>query len=112
MSAAVLGGGPGEPGVVRVAHLVLQAPSCPPKTIFAGSANFSFPPGRQPRLIRRLRTLEPVSLVIPEELRAAARGTDNVLPPMKRALSLRATVGEVCDALRDVWGVYRPSEHF
>ncbi|SER20105.1 acyl-CoA mutase large subunit family protein [Microlunatus flavus] len=47
-----------------------------------------------------------------EQLRSAARGTDNVLPPMKRALALRATVGEVCDALRDVWGVYRPSERF
>ena len=47
-----------------------------------------------------------------EQLRAAARGSANVLPPMKRALSLRATVGEVSDALRDVWGVYRPSEHF
>ncbi len=47
-----------------------------------------------------------------DQLRAAARGTDNVLPPMKRALSLRATVGEVCDALRDVWGVHRPSERF
>ena len=47
-----------------------------------------------------------------EQLRAAARGSANVLPPMKRALSLRATVGEVCDALRDVWGVYRPSERF
>lgn len=47
-----------------------------------------------------------------EQLRSAARGTDNVLPPMKRALALRATVGEVCDALRDVWGVHRPSERF
>ncbi len=47
-----------------------------------------------------------------EQLRATARGSANVLPPMKQALSLRATVGEVCDALRDVWGVYRPSEHF
>jgi len=47
-----------------------------------------------------------------EQLRAAARGSANVLPPMKRALSLRATVGEVSDALRDVWGVYRPSERF
>ncbi|MGI3782418.1 MAG: acyl-CoA mutase large subunit family protein [Janthinobacterium lividum] len=47
-----------------------------------------------------------------EQLRAAARGSANVLPPMKQALSLRATVGEVSDALRDVWGVYRPSEHF
>ena len=47
-----------------------------------------------------------------EKLRAAARGSENVLPPMKQALSLRATVGEVSDALRDVWGVYRPSERF
>ena len=47
-----------------------------------------------------------------EKLRSAARGSANVLPPMKQALSLRATVGEVSDALRDVWGVYRPSERF
>jgi methylmalonyl-CoA mutase, N-terminal domain len=47
-----------------------------------------------------------------EHLKAAAHGSANVLPPMKQALSLRATVGEVSDALRDVWGVYRPSEHF
>jgi methylmalonyl-CoA mutase N-terminal domain/subunit len=31
---------------------------------------------------------------------------------MKRALAARATVGEVCDTLREVWGVYRPSEAF
>jgi len=46
------------------------------------------------------------------DLQAAARGTDNVLVPLKRALTLRATVGEVCDALREVWGVYRPSDTF
>jgi methylmalonyl-CoA mutase, N-terminal domain len=45
-------------------------------------------------------------------LRAAAAGTDNVLYPMKDALRARATVGEVCAALRDVWGVYRPVERF
>jgi methylmalonyl-CoA mutase, N-terminal domain len=44
-----------------------------------------------------------------DEVRAAARGTDNVLYPLKEALRLRATVGEVCNALRDVWGVYRPN---
>ena len=43
-----------------------------------------------------------------DEVRAAARGTGNVLIPVKEALRLRATVGEVCDALRDVWGSYRP----
>jgi methylmalonyl-CoA mutase, N-terminal domain len=44
-----------------------------------------------------------------DEIRAAARGTGNVLYPLREALRLRATVGEVCNALRDVWGVYRPS---
>ncbi|MEU9623466.1 methylmalonyl-CoA mutase family protein [Streptomyces sp. NPDC048155] len=45
-------------------------------------------------------------------LRKAAEGTDNVLYPMKDALKARATVGEVCNALRDVWGTYAPSDAF
>jgi methylmalonyl-CoA mutase N-terminal domain/subunit len=45
-------------------------------------------------------------------LRKAAEGTDNVLLPMKEALKARATVGEVCDALREVWGTYQPVERF
>ncbi|MFD7718753.1 methylmalonyl-CoA mutase [Streptomyces sp. NPDC059814] len=45
-------------------------------------------------------------------LRSAAGGTDNVLYPMKDALRARATVGEVCDALREVWGVYVPADTF
>ena len=45
-------------------------------------------------------------------LRAAARGTANCLYPMKEALAARATVGEVCDALREVWGVYVPADTF
>jgi methylmalonyl-CoA mutase N-terminal domain/subunit len=45
-----------------------------------------------------------------DDLRRAAAGTENVLPPMKAALSARATVGEVCDALREVWGVYVPAD--
>jgi methylmalonyl-CoA mutase N-terminal domain/subunit len=43
-----------------------------------------------------------------DALRTAASGTANVLDPMREALAARATVGEVCDALRDVWGVYEP----
>ena len=46
------------------------------------------------------------------ELRQAAEGNDNVLYPMKEALRARATVGEVCNALRDVWGVYVPPVAF
>jgi methylmalonyl-CoA mutase, N-terminal domain len=46
------------------------------------------------------------------ELIDAARGTGNVLYPMKEALRARATVGEVCDALRSVWGTYTPPDAF
>jgi methylmalonyl-CoA mutase N-terminal domain/subunit len=42
----------------------------------------------------------------------AARGTDNVLFPMREALRARATVGEVCHALRAVWGTYVPRDAF
>src|SRR6266851_271328 len=43
-----------------------------------------------------------------DELKKAAAGSQNMLYPLREALRARATVGEVCDALRDVWGVYRP----
>ncbi|MEV5613499.1 methylmalonyl-CoA mutase family protein [Streptomyces sp. NPDC052225] len=45
-------------------------------------------------------------------LKKAAEGEDNVLYPMKDALRARATVGEVCNALREVWGTYVPSDAF
>jgi methylmalonyl-CoA mutase N-terminal domain/subunit len=47
-----------------------------------------------------------------EAMKAAATGTDNVLFPMKEALAARATVGEVCNALREVWGTYVPPDRF
>jgi methylmalonyl-CoA mutase N-terminal domain/subunit len=45
-------------------------------------------------------------------MKKAAEGSENVLYPMKQALRARATVGEVCNALRDVWGVYSPPDAF
>ncbi|WP_457028819.1 acyl-CoA mutase large subunit family protein [Kitasatospora sp. P5_F3] len=45
-------------------------------------------------------------------LRKAAEGSDNVLYPMKEALAARATVGEVCNALREIWGTYVPVDRF
>ncbi len=47
-----------------------------------------------------------------DRLRECARGTGNVLYPMKEALALRATGGEVADALREVWGTHVPRETF
>jgi methylmalonyl-CoA mutase N-terminal domain/subunit len=46
------------------------------------------------------------------DLAKAAQSSENVLPLMKEALRLRATVGEVCHTLRGVWGVYHPVERF
>ncbi|MGB9724045.1 MAG: acyl-CoA mutase large subunit family protein [Chloroflexia bacterium] len=42
-----------------------------------------------------------------DELEAAARGTENLLYPMKEALRRYATLGEVCGVLRQVFGEYR-----
>ncbi|HEY4096698.1 MAG TPA: methylmalonyl-CoA mutase family protein [Baekduia sp.] len=44
-----------------------------------------------------------------EALRGAARGTDNVLPFIKDALRDRASLGEVCGAMQDVFGKYTPT---
>jgi methylmalonyl-CoA mutase N-terminal domain/subunit len=43
-----------------------------------------------------------------DDVRAAARGSQNLLAPMKEALRANATLGEVSDALRDVFGTYTP----
>jgi methylmalonyl-CoA mutase, N-terminal domain len=43
-----------------------------------------------------------------EELRGAARGTDNLLPFIRQALKDECSMGEVCGAMRDVFGEYQP----
>ncbi len=39
----------------------------------------------------------------------AARGTEPLMPPIVEAVRARATLGEISDALRKAWGVYRPA---
>jgi methylmalonyl-CoA mutase N-terminal domain/subunit len=39
-------------------------------------------------------------------LRTAASGTENLMPRILEAVRAYATLGEMCDALRDVWGEY------
>ncbi len=60
------------------------------------------------RALRLSRDQAAVSCAL-DDVRAAARGTDNLLVPMREALRLRATLGEVSDVLREVFGEYRPS---
>jgi methylmalonyl-CoA mutase N-terminal domain/subunit len=42
------------------------------------------------------------------DVTAAAKGTQNVLVPVREALRRMATLGEVSDVLREVFGVYQP----
>jgi methylmalonyl-CoA mutase N-terminal domain/subunit len=46
------------------------------------------------------------------ELRTAATGTANLMPPILAAVKAYATLQEICDVLRAVFGEYRPSEEF
>jgi methylmalonyl-CoA mutase, N-terminal domain len=40
------------------------------------------------------------------EIRRVAVGEGNLLPPMREALRARCTIGEICNTLRDEWGMY------
>ena len=55
--------------------------------------------------LRRTRDHDRVRRAL-DGLRAAAASTDNVMPPLLEAVRAYATVGEMCDALRTVWGEY------
>ena len=55
--------------------------------------------------LRRTRDADRLSRSV-DALRAAARSRDNLMPPLLEAVRAYATLGEMCDALRDVWGEY------
>jgi methylmalonyl-CoA mutase N-terminal domain/subunit len=55
--------------------------------------------------VRRRRDNERVARAL-AALRRAAAGADNTMPVLLDAVRAYATVGEMCDALREVWGEY------
>ena len=57
------------------------------------------------RLLRRDRDNGRVRRAL-DDLKRAAEGTANTMIPLLEATRAYATVGEMCDALRDVWGEY------
>ncbi len=42
-----------------------------------------------------------------EKVKGCAQGTDNLMPPIIEAVKCYATLGEMCDTLREVFGEYR-----
>ncbi len=63
---------------------------------------------QQNALLARRRTERdgPAVTAALDELTAVARGTGNMVPAMLAAARAEATLGEICDALRGVWGTY------
>ena len=55
--------------------------------------------------LRRTRDNDAVQRSL-DQLRAAARTSENLMPRILDAVRTYATVGEMCDALREVWGEY------
>ncbi|NIM44686.1 MAG: methylmalonyl-CoA mutase [Nitrososphaeria archaeon] len=47
-----------------------------------------------------------------ERLRRAAEANENLMPYMINAVKAYATVGEICDVLREIYGEYRPPDIF
>ena len=47
-----------------------------------------------------------------DRLRETALGPGNLMPPLLDAVRADATLGEMCDALRDVWGEYEEPASF
>ena len=63
---------------------------------------------RQLERLREVRSRRDAARVAAtlDTLRRAARGSENTMPPLLDCVRAYATVGEMCDALRDVWGEY------
>jgi methylmalonyl-CoA mutase, N-terminal domain len=57
------------------------------------------------RQLRRERSAEEVRRRL-DALKHAAAGTDNLMPYLYDAAKVYATVGEICDALRTVFGTH------
>src|SRR5450759_3087407 len=55
--------------------------------------------------LKRTRDNDQVTRTL-DRLRAAATTAENLMPPILDAVRVYATVGEMCDSLRDVWGEY------
>jgi methylmalonyl-CoA mutase N-terminal domain/subunit len=96
----------GEKIIVGVNKFAEEAPE-PPEV-------FPIDPELQRTQVERVRQLrhDRDSVAVEnalEDVRIAARGTQNLLVPMKEALRRHATLGEVSDVLREEFGVYQPA---
>ena len=78
-----------------------------PKTIFRVDTEAANAQIERVRRLRAKRDSEASQAAL-ARLNDAARGDDNLLPPILEAVKAYATLGEICGELRQVFGEYRP----
>jgi methylmalonyl-CoA mutase, N-terminal domain len=64
------------------------------------------------RALRGRRDSAAVEAALARLKQAAARDRDNLMPPLVEAARAYVTLGEMCDALRDVWGTWTETPVF
>ena len=78
-----------------------------PKLIFRVDPHLAAAQRERLAVARRERDARAVEQSL-AALRAAAEGTDNLMPPIIAAVKCYATLGEICGVLRGIFGDYRP----
>ncbi len=96
----------GEKVVVGVNRFV--EPEQEPAEVFPIDVELQRAQAERTRRVRAERDQAAVDAAL-DDLRRAARGTTNLLYPMKEALRRMATLGEVSDVLREEFGTYQPT---
>ncbi|MDR5682882.1 MAG: methylmalonyl-CoA mutase family protein [Armatimonadota bacterium] len=95
----------GERVIVGVNRFVSDADHAPSEILRVDPAVLDHQRARLAR-VRASRDGAEVSAAL-DALRRAAQGGDNLMPHVYRCVRAYATVGEICDVLREVFGVYR-----
>ena len=95
--------------VVGVNEFVMDEP--PPTGLFQVDPAVGRAMAERLERLRRTRDAGDAARAL-EAVDRAARGSDNLIPVILDAVRAQVTLGEICDALRSVFGVHQPSVVF
>jgi methylmalonyl-CoA mutase N-terminal domain/subunit len=100
-----------EAVVVGVNRFVEQALSPVPLNILKIDRSAEDLQIQKLRALRKSRSAAQVDRTL-QALRRAAETTENLMPPLLDAVRAQATLGEICEVLREVFGVWRERSAF
>lgn len=95
----------GEAIIVGVNRYASEESTSPP--LFRVDDSIRDLQSRKLQALREKREAQPVADAL-ARIKEAARGSENLMPHVIHAAEVQCTLGEISDALREVWGVYTP----